>query len=273
MISYSLRMTIPGASMKTISLVCLLFLADLSHAELETGLGLTVVKVPHYLGSNESEVYLLPVPYIRYQSETLNIDRNFIQQKLFQLGSWSVEISLSGAVPVDNEKSSARENMDDLDFIGEIGPALQYHFSGDRLSGDSIYLSMPIRGAISTDFTQATYRGYSFNPRLFWRQEYQYDDRLVRSQLSLGLRSASRHMHDYIYGVDARFENSEREKYDGRAGYGGLTASYNASILFAEYMLAGFIRYANISGASFEDSPLVRQNTSLLFGAAWIYVF
>jgi outer membrane scaffolding protein for murein synthesis (MipA/OmpV family) len=266
-------MTIPGASMKTISLVCLLLLAVMSHAELEAGLGLSAVSVPHYLGSDESEVYVLPVPYIRYQSETLNIDRDLVQQKLFQSGKWSIEISFSGAVPVDNEKSSAREGMDDLDFIGEMGPALQYHFSGDRLSGDALYLSMPVRGAISTDFTQADYRGYSFNPRLIWRKAYQYDDRLIRSQLSAGLRSASRHMHDYIYGVDAKFANAEREQYNGKAGYGGLTASYSVSILFDEYMLAGFLRYANISGASFDDSPLVRQNTSVLFGVAWVYVF
>jgi outer membrane protein len=259
--------------MKFITLFCLLLLATVSHAELETGLGITVVKVPHYLGSDESEVYVLPVPYIRYQSENLNIDRNFIQQKLFQRGKWSIEISLSGAVPVDNEKSSARKGMDDLDFIGEIGPALQYHFSGDRLNNNALYLSMPIRGAISTDFTQASYRGYSFNPRLFWRKAYQYEDMLVRSQVSAGMRSASSHMHDYIYGVDARFSNDERKQYSGSAGYGGLTTSYNVSVLFDDYMLAGFIRYANVRGASFEDSPLVRQRSSYLFGGAWIHLF
>ena len=259
--------------MKPIYLLCLLLLATVSHAELETGLGITAVNVPHYLGSDESEVYVLPVPYIRYQSESLNIDRNFIQQKLFQRGDWSIEVSLSGAVPVDNEKSSARKGMDDLDFIGEMGPALQYHFSGDRLSNDALYLSMPIRGAISTDFSQVSYRGYSFNPRLFWRKGNQYDDMLVRSQISAGIRFASSHLHDYIYGVDARFSNNEREQYTGSAGYGGLTASYNVSALFDGYMLAGFIRYANVSGASFEDSPLVRQSSSYLFGGAWIHLF
>jgi outer membrane scaffolding protein for murein synthesis (MipA/OmpV family) len=259
--------------MKSIFLLFLLLLAVKSHADLETGIGLSAVQVPHYLGSSESEVYVLPVPYIRYQSETLNIDRNFIQQKLFQQGNWSIEISLSGAVPVDNEKSSAREGMDDLDFIGELGPALQYHFNGDRLSDNALYLSLPVRGAISTDFTQASYRGYTFNPRLIWRKAYQLESSLVRSQLSGGLRSASSHMHDYIYGVDDKFKNEGRKQYTGNAGYGGFTASYNASILFDDYMLAGFIRYANISGASFEGSPLVQQNTSLLFGIAWIHLF
>lgn len=259
--------------MKVIFIVCLLLLASLSQAQLETGLGLSIVNVPHYLGSDESEVYVLPVPYIRYQSKTLNIDRNFIQQKLFQSGRWSIEMSLSGAIPVDNDRSSAREGMDDLDFIGEIGPALQYHFRGDRLSDNALYLSMPFRGAISTDFTQASYRGYTFNPRMIWRNAYQFETHLIRSQWSAGFRSASSHMHDYIYGVDAQFAREDREEYQGKIGYGGLTVSYNASVYFDDYMLAGFVRYGNVVGASFKDSPLVRQNSSFLFGVAWIHLF
>jgi len=244
-----------------------------SHAELETGLGISAVHVPHYLGSEDAEIYVVPVPYIRYRSENLNIDRNFIQQKLFHRGQWSIELSLSGAVPVDNDKSAAREGMDDLDFIGEMGPALQYHFRGDRLSENALYFSAPVRGAISTDLTHARYRGYTFNPRLIWRRSYQYDDMQVRSQVSSGLRFASAHMHDYIYGVDERFKTDERESYDAASGYGGITLSFSSSLLFDDYMLAGFIRYANIAGATFVDSPLVKQSSSILFGGAWVHLF
>lgn len=256
-----------------ISLVSTFLISAHSIAELETGIGLSAVHVPHYLGSDEAENYVLPFPYIRYRSEKLNIDRNFIQGKIFQSGKFSIEISLGGAIPVDSERNEAREGMDDLNFIGELGPALQYHFRGNRLSENALYVSLPLRGAISTDFTQARYRGYTFNPRLVWRRAYQYDGLLVRSQISTGIRSASSHMHDYIYGVDTEYMTEEREKYSAKSGYGGATLSYSSSLLFDDYLLAGFVRYANISGASFEDSPLVRQNTSLLFGVAWAYLF
>ncbi len=259
--------------MKVYFLLYLLLFATNVQAELEAGLGLGIMRIPHYLGSNESETYVLPIPYIRYRSENLNIDRNFVQQKLFQHGKWSMELSISGTVPVDNDKSSARKGMDDLDFIGELGPSLQYHFDGDRLSDDALYLSMPIRSAISTDFTQASFRGYTFNPRLIWRKSYQYEDFLIRSQVSSGLRFASYHMHEYIYGVDAQFETPQRDQYYVGSGYGGLTLSYNSSVKFEGYMLAGFVRYANIAGASFEGSPLVQQNLSILVGGAWIYLF
>lgn len=242
-------------------------------AELEAGLGATLVHIPHYLGSNEAEDYVLPVPYIRYRSEKLNIDRNLIQSKLFQAGSWSIEISLGGAVAVDSDKSKAREGMDDLGFIGEMGPALQYHFRGNRLSDHALYLSLPFRGAVSSDFTQAEYRGYSFNPRLFWRRAYRYESMLVRSQLTMGLRSASNHMHDYIYGVEAKYAREDRPRYEGRAGYGGFTIGYSSSILFDDQITAGFIRYGNITGASFENSPLVKQNNSFIYGVAWAYLF
>ena len=251
--------------------LCLIHLT--ANAELETGLGATLVHIPHYLGSNEAEDYLLPVPYIRYRSERLNIDRNLVQTKLFQHGKWNIELSFGGAVAVDSDKSDAREGMDDLGFIGEMGPALQYHFRGNRSTDNALYLTMPIRGAVSTDFTQAEYRGYSFNPQLIWRRSYPLEGMLVRSQVSTGLRSASSHMHDYIYGVDAEFANADREAYRGKSGYGGFTFSYSSSIKFEKYIIAGFVRYGNISGASFEDSPLVKQNSNLMFGIAWAYLF
>lgn len=251
--------------------LCLTY--DGASAELETGLGATLVHIPHYLGSNQAEDYLLPVPYIRYRSDKFNIDRNLIQTKLFQQGKWNVELSFGGAVAVESDKSEAREGMEDLGFIGEMGPALQYHFRGNRSTENALYLTMPIRGALSTDFTQADYRGYSFNPRLIWRRSYPFESMLVRSQVSTGLSSASSHMHDYIYGVDAEFANTKREVYRGRSGYGGFTFSYSSSIKFEKYIMAGFFRYGNISGASFEDSPLVQQNTSVMYGVAWAYLF
>ena len=256
-----------------IRLLALWLITLTPQAELETGLGLSAVHIPHYLGSDEAENYIVPVPYIRYRSETINIDRNLIQTKLYQQGKWSIELSFGGAVPVDSDKSKAREGMADLDFIGEMGPALHYHFRGDRLADNALYLSMPMRGAISTDFTQARYRGYSFNPKLIWRRAYQYEGMLVRSQVSAGVRSASSHMHDYIYGVEGRFEKEGRRQYEGKSGYGGFTFSYSSSLLFNDYMVAGFIRYGNVAGAAFENSPLVKQQSNLLFGAAWVHLF
>lgn len=242
-------------------------------AQLEAGFGMSAMTVPHYVGSDEAEQYYLPFPYLRYRSEKLTIDRNLIQGNLWQSGHWSLEISLGGAVKVDSDKSQARAGMDDLDFIIEAGPALHYYFLGSRSKGNALFLELPVRGANSTDFTQAAYRGYTFNPRVVWRREYWLSGYEVRPQLSVGLRSASSHYHDYIYGVNAEFVTTERGPYDAKAGYGGWQLGYSTAVLWDDWLAAGFMRYVNIAGSAFEDSPLVKKRSSLLAGFAVAYLF
>ncbi len=244
-----------------------------AQAQLEAGFGVSAVNVPHYVGSDEAEQFYLPFPYLRYRSEKLTIDRNLIQGNLWHSGNWSLEVSLGGAVKVDSDKSQARQGMDDLDFIIEAGPALHYYFLGDRSKGNAMFLELPVRAANSTDFTQANYRGVTFNPRLVWRREYWLSGYEVRPQISLGLRSASSHYHDYIYGIRREFVTTERTAYKAEHGYGGWQMGYSTAVLWSDWMAAGFVRYVNISGAAFEDSPLVKTRSSLIAGMAIAYLF
>lgn len=241
--------------------------------QLEAGFGMSAVHVPHYVGSDEAEQFYLPFPYLRYRSEKLTIDRNLIQGNLWQSGHWSLEVSLGGAVKVDSDKSQARAGMNDLDFIIEAGPALHYYFLGSRSKGNALFLELPVRAANSTDFTQAAYRGYTFNPRVVWRREYWLSGYEVRPQLAVGLRSASGHYHDYIYGVDSEFATVERSAYQAKAGYGGWQLGYSTAVLWDQWLVAGFMRYVNISGSAFEDSPLVKTRSSLIAGFAFAYLF
>lgn len=244
-----------------------------AQAELEAGFGMSVVNVPHYVGSDEAEQYVLPFPYIRYRSDKLTIDRNLIQGNLWQSGNWSLELSLGGAVKVDSDKSQARQGMDDLDFIIEAGPALHYYFLGDRTQGNALFLSLPIRAAISTDFTQASYRGFTISPRVVWRREYWLNGYEVRPQLAFGIRNASDHYHDYIYGVEPEFASEQRTTFDGKHGYGGWQMGYSTAVLWSGWLAAGFMRYVNIDGASFEDSSLVKTQSSFMAGLALAYLF
>lgn len=256
----------------------LLALLILSHvpavySELEAGIGLSAVHFPHYIGSDQTHTLALPFPYIRYRSENLNIDRNLIQTKMWSHGNWNLEMSFGGAVAVMSDDNDAREGMEDLDFIGEAGPALHYYFSGDRQSENAILLSLPLRAAVSTDFSEAEGRGYSFNPTLYWRRGYQYQTVLVRPQITATIRSASHQLYDYTYGVDAEFATPEREEYQADGGYGGYSLSYSTSLRFDVYLLAMGLSYHNIAGASYDESPLVKQKENVLVGIAWAMIF
>ena len=251
----------------------LLLLSQPLKAELEAGIGLGYAHVPDYLGSDEAEDYVLPFPYIRYRSEKLNIDRNAIQGNLWRSGNWSLELSFGGAIRVESDKNKARHGMEDIDFIGEAGPALHYYFRGDRNNDNALFLILPLRSAVSTDFTSAEFRGATFNPTLRWRRSYMMDRVEVRPQLSVELRSATAAYHDYFYGVEQKFVTEERGQYSAGKGFGGFGVSYSTALVWDHYLLAGFIRYVDVSDASFADSPLVRQNTNLFFGVAAAYLF
>ena len=254
-------------------LALLMCLSGAAHAQLEVGLGMSAVHVPHYIGSDEAEDFYLPFPYLRYRSEKISVDRNLIQANLWRSGNWSLEISLGGAVKVDSDKNQAREGMSDLDFIIELGPALHYYFHGDRKQENALYFELPLRGAISTDFTQASYRGYTFNPRMVWRRGYQMGPYEVRPQLTVGVRSASSHYHDYTYGVGLEDVTAQRETYQAPSGYGGFQLGYSTAVLWSDWLVAGFMRYVNIDGATYTDSPLVKKENSVLIGVASAYLF
>lgn len=259
--------------MNRLLLLCIFIFALPVRAELEAGVGIGYAHVPDYLGSDEAEDYVLPFPYIRYRSEKLSIDRNAIQGNLWRSGNWSLELSFGGAIRVESDKNKAREGMDDIDFIGEAGPALHYYFRGDRKNDNALFLILPLRSAVSSDFTSAQLRGFTFNPSVRWRRSYWMGDVEVRPQLSVELRSATADYHDYLYGVEKKFETRNRSEYSADKGFGGYGISYSTALVWEHYLLAGFVRYVDIADASFADSPLVRQNTNLFFGFAAAYLF
>jgi outer membrane protein len=244
-----------------------------AYAGLEMGLGGVTTYVPHYIGSDEAETLNVPFPYLRYRSEKITIDRDLIQGNLWKSGNWTLEMSLGGAIKVDSDKSIARKGMDDLDYILEVGPALNYFFLGDRATDNAVLLELPVRGAISSDFTEARYRGISFNPRLVWRRGYLMNGYQIRPQISVGIRAADADLNNYSYGVDSQFVTVDRAAYQGSAGYGGTEFGYSTAVLWGNWLTAGFMRYVNAKGAAFEDSPLFRQDDSWVVGFAVAYLF
>lgn len=258
---------------KNLLIGLLLSTSLMANAGLEVGLGGTTTYVSHYIGSDEAETYYLPFPYLRYRSEKITIDRNLIQGNLWRSGNWSLELSLGGALKVDSDKSVARKDMPDLDYILEAGPALHYYFLGDRSVDNAMYLEFPLRLAISSDFTDANYRGLTFNPGLVWRRGYLINGYEVRPQITLGLRSGDNKMYDYLYGVDSEYVTSERTAYSGKAGYGGLQFGYSTAVLWNNWLAAGFVRYINANGAAFEDSSLFKQDDNWVVGVAVAFLF
>ena len=243
--------------------------ADKSQWEL--GIGLAALDIPFYPGSSQSKTYFVPVPHVLYRSENIEVD-NGLQATFLKTQKVRIDISADFGVPVNSEDSTVRQGMPDIDLVIQIGPSVEITLAGGRFKPSHTRLEFPVRAALSTDFSSAQHVGWIFEPRL------SYETRRPEKTgfaylLSGGLRFATEKYHDYYYGVDPAFATSNRPAFDAGQGYGGLFIDAIANWRTDNLIYFAFVRYLNLSGASFENSPLVEQNNYFFVGAGLTWVF
>ena len=237
----------------------------------EAGLGIGALRFPDYRGSDESKIYPVPVPYFVYRGEFLKADRDGVRGLLFDRRYAELSISVNGTIPVDSEDNAARRGMSDLKPTFEIGPSLDVHVwrsSDERLKLD---LVMPLRLPVTIESSPKSI-GWVFSPRL------NLDIRNVAGLdgwdfgIGAGPIYADQKFHDYFYSVDARFATPERPQFEADGGYSGMHVLASLSKRFPGYWIGAYVRYDSLSGAAFEDSPLVKSRHYLAggIGIAWM---
>lgn len=232
----------------------------------ELGAGGASISFPDYRGSDHQQVYALPFPYLIYRGESLRVDRDGLRGLLYDTERLWLDISLDGAVPVDSDQNGARAGMPDLDPVLELGPSLGINVS--RGPGHKLDLRVPLRAAVSSDFSSLRHQGWLLYPHLTLAAGYPW-----RVSISAGPLYATEGYHDYYYSVPERYATAERPAYDAPGGYSGARVSLSATRRFSRFWLGGFLRYDELSGAAFADSPLVRQEYSVMAGFSLARVF
>lgn len=236
----------------------------------EVGAGVFPSTYPAYRGSDDQQYYLLPFPYLVYRGEFLRIDREGMRARLFDTDRVEINISVNGAIPVNSDDSDARSGMPDLDPTLEIGPSLNIVLARPSDS-DTLKLKLPVRSVIATDFGSTEQAGWIFNPHL------NLDSRDVfggwNAGLSVGPVFGNRKYHAYYYEVAPEYATPSRPAYSASGGYSGTLVVASLSRRFEHVWMGGFIRYDNLSGAAFDDSPLVETEHSVMggFAVAWIF--
>jgi MipA family protein len=238
----------------------------------ELGAGFFTLTSPDYRGSDESRDYLLPLPYIIYRGDILKVDRSGIYSRLFESDRVNLDLSADAGVPVDSSKNSARQGMPDLDMVFEVGPALEIclwqNCNGDR----KLQFRLPVRAVFSTDFSSIESRGGSANPNL------NFDIKNIGPGggwdfgAAAGLLYATERYHDYYYEVAPVYATGTRPAYDARGGYSGSRVTLTLSKRFQRIWIGSFARYDHLSGATFEDSPLVRSDRAFMAGISVVWV-
>jgi outer membrane scaffolding protein for murein synthesis (MipA/OmpV family) len=239
--------------------------------EWELGVGVAALDVPFYPGSSQSKTYIFPLPYIIYRSERLEID-NGIEATLFKTPGIRFNLSADIGVPVNSRDSQARAGMPDLDLVIQVGPSVEITLAGGRFKPSHFRLDLPLRAAIATDFGSAQSVGWVFEPRLTYETRRPYKTGFA-NLISGGLRFSTEDLHEYYYNVEPAFVTPTRTQFDAQGGYSGLFVDYIATWRTEDLIFWGLLRYQNLAGAAFENSPLIEQKDYWLFGAGITWVF
>jgi outer membrane scaffolding protein for murein synthesis (MipA/OmpV family) len=162
--------------------------------------------------------------------------------------------------------------MPGLDPILEFGPALEVRLWRQKDERE-FWLKMPLRAAISIGDPILDYQGIVFSPYLQYIKRYHFARSIWRFKVSAGPMFASRQYHDYFYEVQPDYANEQRPVYQSGSGYSGSRVTLSIARNSKEYFLGVFARYDSLSGAVFEDSPLVETNEYLVYGIAFAWIF
>jgi outer membrane protein len=237
----------------------------------EVGAGVTVLDFPLYRGAEERRSYLLPVPYLQYHGDVLQISRDRMRGLLFRRDRVELDFSVNGSVPVNSSDSLARRGMPDLDPTLEIGPSLNVHLYFDDRRQTNLDLRLPVRAVVATNFSRFEQQGWLFHPSL------NLDLRNVQQSgwnfgLVAGLLYADQRYHQYYYDVAPQYATATRPAYSASAGYSGSQYMATLSKRYGSFWIGGFTRWDDLTGAAFADSPLVtrRQSFAAGFMVAWI---
>ncbi|TVO56101.1 MipA/OmpV family protein [Denitromonas halophila] len=236
----------------------------------EFGAGVGLLSIPDYRGSDQRQTYALPIPYLVYRGEFLKIDRDKVRGVFYQDAHTEWDISLAASVPVKSDDNRARRDMPDLDPTVEIGP--QWSYKHRRSWGD-ITLRLPLRKVLAVDFPNVRDVGTVFTPTLaIDRDNHPWPG--WHASMSTGPIFGDKDYFAYYYKVDSRYGTANRPAWDAKSGYGGWQLTLTLAKRFKKIWVGGFLRADHFGGASFEDSPLVRQQTSWTggVGVSWIFL-
>jgi len=236
----------------------------------EFGLGVGALEFPDYRGSDETQVYPVPVPYFVYRGRFLKADRDGVRGQLFDREYAELSLSVNATIPVNNEDNAARRGMPDLKPTFELGPSFELHLWRSADEAVKLDVVMPVRVPITIESSPQSLQ-WTFAPRV----NIDFDN-VGRTGWDFGAGIgpvfAADRFHDYYYSVPARFATATRPEYHADGGYSGMHVLAALSKRYPTFWVGAFVRYDWLGDAKFEDSPLVRSKGSLAggFGIAWM---
>lgn len=238
----------------------------------ELGIGLAGVTLPSYRGAETRRSYVLPAPYVVYRGERFHAERGGVRAELLRNDLFELNVSANLSLARTGNDDPIRSGMSSLRPVAEFGPTADFALwrSADR--NTSLAFRVPLRAGFTIE-SSPRHIGWLLAPNLILRTR----DPLGLRGWGLGVQGgpqfADGRWHDYYYGVRADEATPVRSAYDASGGYSGMQVTTTLYRRYPRYWVGGYIRYDNLAGAAFRDSPLVRKEQGVTAGFAVTWIF
>jgi outer membrane protein len=236
--------------------------------DLTVGVGIAAIDYPHYPGSPQTDTFVSPFPYLEYEGDWLSIDRDGIQANLFEDDRLTLDISVSGSLPVNNDDDVLRQGMPDLELILEVGPELEVRLyeSGPH----SFELHVPFRAALELDPSRGIEPvGWVFDPRL----NYVWAQSSWEFEVDLGFYAADQEYNQLLYGVSPQEALADRTSYRAQGGLVGYRLSSTVRYDIGDWTFLAYARAMDLSASDNSSSPLFADDEYFAFGVGAIWRF
>ena len=232
----------------------------------ELGMGGGVLTLPHYRGSDQTNTWWLPVPYVIYRGDLFKADRDGARATLLDTERSELNLSFAASAPTDSEDNRARQGMADLSPTVEIGPAWNYTLA--RGENHKLDFRWPLRSVFTVE-SSPRHVGWVSSPHVNLDQTV--------GDWNVGLLAGplfgDRRYHDYFYTVRAADATVGRPAFRAGGGYEGWQATAALSRQFGNWWMGMFMRYDEVAGHGVIDSPLVRDRHQFSAGVAFSWIF
>jgi MipA family protein len=238
----------------------------------EVGLGLAVLQFPAYRGSNQSIYRLLPFPYLQYNGTFFKADRDGMRGNLFDSERMELSVSVSGSPPTKSDSIALRKGMADLRPSLELGPQLNMLLSSPQDKSTTLKLRLPIRQGITVEKSPHNV-GMTFSPNLNLDVLNPWGIPGGNLGVVVGPIFTTKKQNANFYDVDAASATQLRPAYQSHGGYAGSQFLVSLSRKYPDFWIGSYIRYDNLQGATFANSPLVATKHYVTAGVAFSYIF
>ncbi|MDQ6995027.1 MAG: MipA/OmpV family protein [Mariprofundaceae bacterium] len=224
-----------------------------------------MASIPQYMGSNERQQLVLPLPYFVYRSERLQVNRNGIRTKIFDIDNLSLDASFGAGLSVSGN-NKARQGMPSLPFTFQLGPRLNWQIK--ETSDQGLKFCLPLRWNVDTSLH---YAGYLLEPQFLWNAKL---SRSSRVGVGIGSTFTSQAFNDRYYTVTQKYATSTRPRYQAGSGLHSIFLQSAIHYVYSPSLsMFAAMRYRNMNVSKLSQSPLVKtpHYLSVFLGMSYLF--